>query len=69
LRRKGVSGTKEIKVSYKGSTIIVRKTDEGLLACPVCGEYLFYSEGDLFSHIASHAKGTLKRIRPAPKSK
>ncbi len=59
----------EIKVSYKGSTLIVKVTRDGLLECPICNEYLFYSEEDLFHHVTSHARNLLKKIKPAPKNK
>lgn len=51
----------EVAVSYKGSIIRVVKVN-GLYKCPFC-DSLFYTPGDLFSHILAHAANWLSARR------
>ncbi len=44
-----------------------RDSKTGMLICPLCGSYWANTPEDLIAHIASHARGYLERLRPAPR--
>jgi uncharacterized C2H2 Zn-finger protein len=54
-------------VEFKGSKFVAERDQRGLYVCPICRNYMFYSEKDLVLHIVAHARNTLSRIRPAPR--
>ncbi len=52
---------REVVARYRGSVVVARIRNGGLMVCPVCGKYYFSSEKDLILHIISHAKQELYR--------
>ncbi|MEN2999300.1 MAG: hypothetical protein ABDH61_01815 [Acidilobaceae archaeon] len=52
---------REETVEAKGIRILARRTEEGLLACPLCGSLFYYAE-DLARHLLAHARGYERRL-------
>ncbi|MCS7107237.1 MAG: hypothetical protein NZ902_03935 [Acidilobaceae archaeon] len=52
---------REEVVEVKGMRILARRTEEGLLACSLCGS-LFYSQEDLARHLLAHARGYERKL-------
>ncbi|MCX8195496.1 MAG: hypothetical protein N3F67_00195 [Acidilobaceae archaeon] len=48
-------------MEFRGSRVLVRRSEEGLLECPLC-KSLFYSREDLFRHLLAHAKGYERKL-------
>ncbi len=58
----------EVVVDVWGSLFRAPKDSRtGMLVCPVCGSYWASAPEDLVAHIASHARGYLERLKPAPR--
>lgn len=62
------SKLEDVIVDTWGSLVLAKRDDKtGMYVCPLCEAYWTTQEEDLIAHLASHARGYLERLKPAPR--
>ncbi len=62
------SKLEDVIVDTWGSLVLAKRDDKtGMYVCPLCEAYWTAQEEDLIAHLASHARGYLERLKPAPR--